>query len=95
MESKNYEIEWEGINISITHTHKCWGVIEHLEIRSIDPAKTPLPITDTGYTSRFMTEEQLKQYASPIKFVREWLDYEAKKPKWKASQEKARQYSLF
>ncbi len=95
MESKNYEIEWEGIKISIAHTHKRWGVIEHLEIRSIDPPKAPLPITGTGYTSSFMEEERLNQYASPIDYVRQWLEHEAAKPEWKSKQVNSRQYSLF
>ncbi len=95
MESKNYEIEWEGIKISINHTHKRWGVIEHLEIRSIDPENAVLPITDTGYKSHFMVDERLNQYASPVDYVREWLEFEATKPAWKSSQENSRQYSLF
>jgi hypothetical protein len=95
MESKNYEIEWEGIKISIAHTHKQWGVIEHIEIKSIDPVNAVLPITGTGYKSHFIVEERLNQYASPIDYVRAWLEFEAAKPEWKARQEDSRQYSLF
>ena len=42
-----FELDWEGIKILIKHTHKAWGVIEHIELHSIDPPEAELPMTDT------------------------------------------------
>jgi len=95
MNTKTYEFEWHGIRISLMHTHKKWGVIEHLEIRSIDPKGAALPFTDTGYRSHFMREEDLNEYGSPLEFVLAWLDNEANQPHWKRQELKSRQYSLF
>lgn len=95
MESKTYNIEWHGIQLSIIHTPKRWGVIEHLEIRSITPEKAPLPITDTGYKSHFLNEEELAGYNSPPEYVLAWLEHEADTPEWKEQELETRQYSLF
>ncbi|MCG7870511.1 MAG: hypothetical protein JAZ11_00225 [Candidatus Thiodiazotropha lotti] len=95
MTAKHYEIEWEGIRISIIHTHKRWGVIEHLEIRSIEPLRAPLPITDTGYESHYAQEEYLTEYHSPAEYVQAWLDYEAAQPEWQEHLRQSKQYSLF
>jgi hypothetical protein len=70
-------------------------VIEHLEIRSIDPPQAPLPITDTGYESHFVQEEYLSEYISPAEYVLAWLDHEAALPEWQERLRKSRQYSLF
>ena len=95
MKSQVYEIEWDGIRISILYTHKRWGVIEHLEIRSIDPLNAPLPITETGYRSHFIPEQELEGFDSPLDYVLAWLEHEAVKPEWQAQKLAARQYSLF
>ncbi len=77
-----YEFEWCGIRISLQHVHDYCGVIEHLEIRSIDPEKAPLPITDTGYKSHFLTKASLHAYGSALNYVLVWLNEEAGKPEW-------------
>ncbi len=92
---REYITDWEGIVISITHANKYCGVIEHLEIRSIDPPKALLPITETGYRSHFISEGTLDTYDSPLAYVLAWLEYEADKPEWKAQELAARQYTLF
>ncbi|WP_444994756.1 hypothetical protein [Aliikangiella sp. IMCC44359] len=90
-----YQLIWNGITIEITHTHKRWGVIEHLDIRVIEPEDSILPITNTGYKSHHIDESYLAEFKSPVEYVQEWLEYEAKQPKWKRYQEESRQYSLF
>ncbi len=92
---KEHNIDWQGISILITHAHKAWGVIEHLEIKTIDPPKAPLPITDTGYLSHYLDESYLQEYGGAVAYILAWLDHESKKSAWKSKQETARQYSLF
>ncbi len=95
MSIKVYEFEWSGIRISLQHVHKYCGVIEHLEIRTIDPEKAPLPITSTGYKSHFVAESSFHAYGSPLDYVLAWLNAEAGKPEWQKQKEVANQYSLF
>lgn len=45
--------KWQGIEIEAIYWPRRWGVIAHLEIRSIQPERAPLPITETGYKSHF------------------------------------------
>lgn len=94
MDCKHYEIIWNDINITITHTPDKWGM-EHIEIRSIKPKNAALPITETGYKSQFLYKEYLEPYGSPADYVLDWLEHEAKSPGWKAKCEVKRQYSLF
>ena len=95
MTVKIYKFEWCGICISLRHAHKFCSVIEHLEIRSIDPEKSPLPITETGYKSHFVDESSLHEYGGALAYVLAWLNEEAGKPEWQRQKEVASQYSLF
>lgn len=95
MTVKTYEFEWCGICVSLQHVHKYCGVIEHLEIRTIDPEKTPLPITETGYKSHFIDETSINNYGGALAYVLAWLDDAARKPEWQRQNEVASQYSLF
>ena len=89
------EFEWCSIRISLKHERKYGGLIEHLEIRTIDPEKAPLPITDTGYKSHFVDEKHIDHYGGSQAYVVAWLDEEASKPKWQRQKDVANQYSLF
>lgn len=95
MTAKIYEFEWCGIRISLRHIHNYCGVIEHLEIRSIDPENAPLPITETGYKSHFLDATSLHEYGGALAYVRAWLTVEADKAEWQSQKEVASQYSLF
>jgi len=90
-----YDFEWSGIRILLRHVHNYCGVIEHLEIRTIDPEKAPLPITETGYKSHFIDESDLNEYGSALDYVLAWLDDGAANPEWQKQKDVASQYSLF
>lgn len=92
---REYSLIWNGIKIHIIHIGKRWGVIDHIEIRTVDPENAPLPITETGYKSHFIQEEYLAEYDNAKEYVLAWLDHESKKAGWLAGEEKRRQYSLF
>lgn len=59
-----YCFAWQGIGIAMTYMSCRWTVIEHLEIRSIDPEGAQLPITNTRYCSHSCNPAPLKPMAA-------------------------------
>lgn len=83
---------WNGWNVVIHYSTESWhSPFHHLEIK----CKEPLPITDTGYRSHFVSPEEMELFDSPKAFVQEWLDHAAKDPGWITREQDARQLSLF
>lgn len=87
---------WQGIEIEVTYTPLKWGVIAHLEIRSIAPERAALPITATGYRSHFHQPGTIEALGGDVVAqVTAWLDEEGGKPEWRAHVEASKQMSLF
>lgn len=86
------EIRWEPrwLNLSL----QCFDPA-HLEIESIEPARAPLPITETGYRSHFTSPETIAAYGGPIAYVEAWLETESQAPDWRSSEQDRRQFALF
>ena len=59
------------------------------------PKKTPLPITETGYRSHFLSPLELVNDGGPVTFVTAWLDREAKGKDWQKRQAVRSQGDLF
>jgi hypothetical protein len=103
MEPAAYEIKWQGIAIEVRYTPDWLGMLAggsrygtaHLEIEAVMPAKTPLPMTETGYKSHFCQPEEIEREGGPAAFAVAWLEAAAQLPQWKAAQRKARQLTLF
>ncbi|WP_408591838.1 hypothetical protein [Novosphingobium sp.] len=96
MEPQTYRLRWQGIEIEVTYTPQKWGVIAHLEIRSVAPAGTPLPITSTGYRSHFHQPGTIEALGGDVVAqVIAWLDEEAAKPEWQQHAAASRQGELF
>lgn len=96
MESQTYRFHWQGIEIEATYTPLKWGVIAHLEIRSIKPQRAPLPITSTGYRSHFHQPGTIESLGGDVVAqITTWLDEEAAKSDWRAHVEANRQGELF
>jgi hypothetical protein len=94
--SQTFHFQWQGIEVEVRYTPRRWSVIDHLEIRSIAPDGAPLPITGTGYRSRFMQPETVEAHGGDVVAqVRAWLDEEAAKPEWLAHVAASRQGELF
>ena len=61
-------IQWQGLLIEIRYCRSWCDSYEeifgyplsHLEIETIQPAKAPLPMTETGYRSYFTTADDLE-----------------------------------
>lgn len=87
---------WQGIEIEAIYWPCRWGAIAHLEIRSIEPPRAPLPITETGYRSHFRPCGNVEGTGGDVVAqVRAWLDEEATKPDWRRYVEASRQGKLF
>ena len=97
---------WEGIALRITWSPRWLEypdldlAVAHLTVESED--RTPLPFTQTGFQSRFLSREDVERYGGPVDYVLAWLAHEADKPAWRQvirEQEKRRdeerQLSLF
>ncbi len=94
--SQTYRFKWRGIEIEACYTPVKWEVIAHLEIKSINPIGTPLPMTKTGYRSHYHPIGTIEASGYDIiSYVRAWLDKEAERPKWKRAELARRQGDLF
>ncbi len=97
-----YEIAWlnpltdETIRIRITHARDYLSSgSDHIEVESIAPKKAPLPITETGYRSHFMTPLDLMNAGGPVTFVTAWIEHEAKGKAWNKATSARQQGDLF
>lgn len=96
-------IVWRGVAIEVrccadwspsfrqTYGHP----LAHLEIEAVDPARAPLPVTETGYRSLFTAPAVIEAEGGADAFVLAWLDHEAEQPQWKEREQVARQMELF
>lgn len=95
-----FNIVWRDIPITIrfnpnwSNAHReIYGFkMTHLEIIRDD--RKQLPITSTGYTSRFMDERGLEGLDITA-FVIDWLNHEASSKSWKAYLTDQQQLKLF
>ena len=69
--------------------------VAHLELEVTEPPRAPLPVTETGYRSHFVTAGVVENAGGPGVFVRAWLDEEARKPAWRRVEVAWRQLDLF
>jgi hypothetical protein len=95
-----HHIDWQGITIEIrwNHEHVIFDdnlTMAHLEIETISPARSPLPMTETGYRSHFTHDVAVYAYGDPVSFVEAWLAETAATPAWQLSQSQRQQLSLF
>jgi len=102
MESSTQLIDWQGYKIKVSCDEKSYNLSHckgpnmiHFELRTIEPAKAPLPVTQTGYRSHFVHAVLVAEYANPIAFVQAWLDHAATENNWKKIEDAARQFCLF
>ena len=88
------QIEWRGVQIEITFHPRRWrSEFDRIEIHVIGDGL--IPITETGYRSRYLPAGITDEYGGPDAYVKAWLDHEAETPEWKLRVEDARQLSLF
>lgn len=97
MSSETYRFTWEGIEIELTYEPEAYGgAIAHLIIRSINPDRAPLPITETGYLSQYHPVGTVEENdGTLVEQVTWWLNERAKTKAWKKYVEDSQQLSLF
>ena len=75
----SFRLVWRGVVCRVRHRRnylsRGWS---HIELTVVSPKGRPLPITDTGYLSHFLDEDDLYAAGGPVSFFRAWLDREAK-----------------
>jgi hypothetical protein len=88
-------LDWQGLALSVEFERDWLGDVgmSHIAVRS--PDRQPLPITETGYRSMFVSTIILDEWGGPLPYVQAALDAEAKGPAWIAAQAKRRQLTLF
>ncbi len=95
------EIVWRGLQVRVSFnpeyskTYKdFYGYpLGHLEVIVIFPERSPLPISETGYKSSFLSPEDVLAEGGPAHYVQAWLDHAAQSPAWK--EKAAKQMVLF
>lgn len=96
-----HRIEWNGIGIEVRYAPEWLAMhdtdcdVAHVEIEAVQPQRTPLPITETGYRSHFTSKATVESYGGPVAFAQAWIQAEAAKPAWQTRQASQRQMSLF
>ena len=97
-----YELDWRDpattktVRVRITHSRDYLGSgQDHIEVESVVPKKTSLPISETGYRSHFLPPLELTNEGGPVTFVTGWLDREAKGKEWQKRQSARSQGDLF
>lgn len=87
---------WEHVRYRVRHTpdYIIKGT-DHIEVVVISPKKEPLPITETGYLSHFVTDGSCPGIDEAVVFFAAWIDREAKTKRWQKLDQKRRQLDLF
>lgn len=87
---------WRGIEMSATHSPNFistgWS---HLEMRVLKTKGKPVPITDTGYLSHFLDENDVKAAGGPAAFFLAWLERESSSKAYAKSLARWQQLDLF
>lgn len=85
-------IEWCGISVEINHVPDWPGHgYQHIELR----AAQMLPVTETGYRSHYIHNDEIALFENAEAFVIEWLDEYAKDPEWLRHVEASKQLNFF
>ncbi len=100
MEPYTFPFTWQGIEIEAIYTPRKWSVVDCLEIKSVNPTRAPLPITDTGYLCCYLVPESQSKATVPdgreiVMQVVAQLDAKARSREWQAYVEASRQGDLF
>ncbi len=93
---------WQGVTIEVSYEESWLGMershdraIAHLSITAIEPKRSRLPISETGYRSHFVHPDEVAADGGPLAYVRARLDGMARSREWLAYQQTSRQLSLF
>lgn len=99
-EAQSLTIRWRGITIEVTFTPERFSAgklhaSDHIEVRSIEPPKAPIPVTETGYRSLFLPAGDVEEYGGVERYVLDWIEGSAKSLAWREYEANGNQLSLF
>lgn len=87
---------WRGVEMTASHEPNYisdgWT---HIALRVIKPKGKPVPITDTGFRSHFLDEDEVVEAGGAAAFFRAWLDREAESKAYRLALAKWQQLDLF
>lgn len=87
---------WRGVMIEVRYASRHFGgYLAHIELESVEPARAPLPVTETGYRSLFLEAADVQCAGGPCDYALKWLDEAAKEAGWVEYEAASRQMSLF
>ncbi len=94
---------WNGITIMVSYEADWMGLAAkgldypsaHLELQVVEPKRAPLPVTDTGYRSEFLSSGLVEEAGGPKAFAEAWLDNMAGTKCWLIARAKWNQLDLF
>ena len=94
--TSTHTLVWRDVTCRVRHTptylSKGWS---HIEIIVQRPKGAPLPITQSGYCSHFLDQDQLATAGGPVRFFQEWIEREARSKTWHQIDFRSRQGDLF
>ena len=74
---------WCGIVVEVRHNRNFLNLDhDHIEIEAVDPPRSALPITKTGYRSHFIDPGDLDDFDSAVEFAQFWLESAAQSSEW-------------
>lgn len=85
-----YTTMWKNIPIRIVYNPDFCGM-KHIELY----ADEPLPLTETGYRSMFVSDDELEMMGDTPAYILKVLDEESLSRKWKDNPKKQLQPCLF
>ena len=91
-EALRFTLIWQGREIEVSFVPAWLNTgYDHIELR----CSAPLPVTSTGYRSRFIATSEIAGKNDLHAFIHEWLEAAADNPDWRTYVEESRQLKLF
>lgn len=90
-----HTLDWRGVLVEVRFEERKFQQFDHLQIQSVEPERTPLPMTETGYRSHFVAHGIIQQNGGPLEYAALWLDQAATDRRWIAVERASRQLTLF
>ncbi len=85
-------LEWRGLLVHFTFERQRF--VDHIQIETAERARAPLPITQTGYLSSFVSTGLIEDAGGPDRYVETLLDRAASGKAWIEIEPTIRQYAL-
>ncbi len=95
-------IDWQGRTLEIRYC-RSWSEayerstghkLAHLEVEVMQPERSSLPFTETGYRSHFTPAHDIEFAGGPLAYVHTWLDWASQSQEWRERDLAERQYAL-